>query len=125
MLEELGNSLKNVALAGVGAITILAEKGTELAKECIEKGTVAVERGIEATDTLKAKAEQAAKERRERSTDESLSQMTREERDNLRRRLDELDTLEEEMKAAEEREEKEDTEESTASSCDEEDSPKS
>ena len=39
MLEELGNDLKKIALVGVGAVTILAEKGGEFAKECIEKGT--------------------------------------------------------------------------------------
>ncbi|MCI8477269.1 MAG: hypothetical protein HFE97_02820 [Oscillospiraceae bacterium] len=122
MLEELGNDLKKIALVGVGAVTILAEKGGEFAKECIEKGTVTVERGMEMTDSLRAKAEQAAKERKERSTEESLSQMTREERDQLRRKLDELDHLEEELTEAE----KEETdEEPPSATCCEDENPKS
>lgn len=100
MLEELGNDLKKVALAGVGAVTILAEKGTEIAKECVKKGGVTVEKGKAVTDELKYKAEQAAQERKERNTEENLSRMTKEERDALRRKLDALDILEKEAAEA-------------------------
>ena len=96
MLEELGKDLKQVALAGVGAVAILAEKGSALAKECAKKGAVTVEQGRAVTQELRTKAEQAAQERRARSQEESLARMTREERDALRRKLDDLDSLEEE-----------------------------
>ena len=96
MLEELGRDLKQVALAGVGAAAILAEKGCELARECAKKGAVTVEQGRAVTQELRTKAEQAAGERRARAQEERLARMTREERDALRRKLDDLDALEEE-----------------------------
>lgn len=95
MLEELGRDLKQVALAGVGAAAILAEKGCALAKECAKKGAVTVEQGRVVTQELRTKAEQAAEERRTRAQEERLARMTREERDALRRKLDDLDALEE------------------------------
>lgn len=101
MLEELGHDLKQVALAGVGAITILLEKGGEFAQECISKGATTVEKGREVTEDLRIKAEQAAKERKERCDEENLSRMTQEERDALRAKLDELDKLEAEAAAQE------------------------
>lgn len=100
MLEELGKDLKQVALAGVGAVAILAEKGSALAKECAKKGAVTVEQGRAVTQELRTKAEQAAQERRTRSQEESLARMTREERDALRRKLDDLDSREEAAQAA-------------------------
>lgn len=100
MLEELGKDLKQVALAGVGAAAILAEKGCALAKECARKGAVTVEQGRAATQELRAKAEQAAQERRARSREEELARMTREEREALRRKLDHLDAVEAEAEQA-------------------------
>lgn len=100
MLEELGQDLKKVALAGVGAVTILAEKGTEIAKECVKKGSDTVEKGKAVTGELVSKAEQAAQERKERSAEENLARMTKEEREALRRKLDDLDVLEEEAAKA-------------------------
>lgn len=100
MLEELGKDLKQVALAGVGAAAILAEKGCALAKECAKKGAVTVEQGRVVTQELRTKAEQAAQERRARSQEEQLARMTREEREALRRKLDHLDAMEAEAEQA-------------------------
>lgn len=100
MLEELGKDLMQVALAGVGAVTILAEKGCEIAKECAKKGAVTVEKSKVVTSELRSKAEQAVQERRERCQEENLSRLTKEEREALRRKLDDLDTLEAEAEAA-------------------------
>lgn len=100
MLEELGKDLMQVALAGVGAVTILAEKGCEIAKECAKKGAVTVEKGKVVSGELRYKAEQAAQERRERCREESLARLTKEEREALRSKLDDLDTLEAQAAAA-------------------------
>ena len=94
MLEELGRELKQVALAGVGAVAILAEKGGEAAKVCARRGADTVEKGRAAAEEWRARAEQAAQERRARSEEENLARMTRAERDALRRKLDELDARE-------------------------------
>ena len=109
MLEELGKDLQKIGLAGLGAAAILAEKGGELAKECLKRGEVMAERGRVVSEELKRSAEQAAEERRRRCVQENVSILSQEEREQLRRRLDELDAEETAAGRAEETETPDDT----------------
>ena len=94
MLEELGRELKQVALAGVGAVAILAEKGGEAARICAQRGAETVEKGRAAAEDWRARSEQAAQARQEQADQDRLSRLTRAQREELRRRLDELDAQE-------------------------------
>ena len=38
MLSDLGNDLKNILLAGIGAVAVTAEKADEVIKELVKKG---------------------------------------------------------------------------------------
>ena len=49
MLAELGNDLKNLLLAGVGAVAVTAEKSEELLKELVKRGELTVEQGKSST----------------------------------------------------------------------------
>ena len=80
MMEDLGKSLLNVAMAGIGAVAILAEKAAEVGKVCAEKGAETLEKGRALNEELKRKGEQVAQERRERYANEALGRLTAEER---------------------------------------------
>ena len=99
MMEDLGKSLLNVAMAGIGAVAILAEKAAEVGKVCAEKGAETLEKGRALNEELKRKGEQVAQERRERYANEALGRLTAEEREALRRKLTDLDAKEAEAKA--------------------------
>ena len=99
MMEDLGKSLLNVAMAGIGAVAILAEKAAEVGKACAEKGAETLERGRALNEELKRKGEQVAQERRERYANEALGRLTAEEREALRQKLAELDAKEAAAKA--------------------------
>ena len=55
MLAELGNDLKNILLAGVGAVAVTAEKSEEILKELVKKGELTVEQGKALNEELKHK----------------------------------------------------------------------
>ena len=62
MLAELGNDLKNLLLAGVGAVAVTAEKSEELLKELVKRGELTVEQGKVVNEELKHKAKQKLKD---------------------------------------------------------------
>ena len=99
MMEDLGKSLLNVAMAGIGAVAILAEKAAEVGKVCAEKGAETLEKGRALNEELKRKGEQVAQERRERYANEPLGRLPAGEREALRRKLADLDAKEAEAKA--------------------------
>ena len=43
MLSDLGNDLKNILLAGIGAVAVTAEKADEVIKELVKKGEITLE----------------------------------------------------------------------------------
>lgn len=105
------DTLKNIFLAGVGAVSMSAEKSREMVDKLVEKGKITVEEGKalnqelkhkadEAADKAKAKAESAKKEAEEKVKNEEkaggeddisdfLSKLTPEQRETLRKQLDE------------------------------------
>lgn len=103
MLEELGKDLMNIAMAGVGAVAILTEKAVEVGKVCAEKGAETLEKGKALNEELKRRGEQVAQEHRERCANEALERLSAKEREELRRKLSELDEKEAAAKAEAER----------------------
>ncbi|WKY42910.1 phasin family protein [Eubacteriaceae bacterium ES2] len=53
MLTSIGEDLKKVFLAGVGAVATTAEKSQELINELVEKGELTVEQGKVLNEELK------------------------------------------------------------------------
>lgn len=101
MMEDLSKTLADIALAGIGLGVIAVEKSGELIKVCAERGGEFLDKSKAAGEEWKVKAEQKAAEGRERCKQEYIEHMTEAERDDLRRRLDEVTARKaEETKAA-------------------------
>lgn len=90
MLEDLSKTLADVALAGIGLTVMAVEKSGELIKVCAERGNEFLEKSKAAGEEWKVKAEQKAAEGRERCKQDYIEHMTDSEREDLRRRLDEI-----------------------------------
>lgn len=99
MWQDLEKALRNVAYAGVGVAALALEKAGEVGKVLVEKGEVAVEQGKQFNEELQQKLQDAAQKRQEERFNNTVSAMSAEEREELRRRLAELDELEKEAEA--------------------------
>ncbi|NCE64355.1 hypothetical protein D1159_07075 [Pseudoflavonifractor sp. 524-17] len=99
MWDKFSDALMNVAFAGVGAAAIAVEKAGEVGKVLVEKGEEAVEQGRQLNDELQEKGRAISKERQEQRFNAAIAALTAEERQALRKKLDDLD--EEERQAAE------------------------
>lgn len=53
MLKSLGEDLKKIMLAGIGAVAVTSEKSMELIDDLVKKGQVTVEQGKELNEELK------------------------------------------------------------------------
>ena len=62
-MDELGENLKKVLLAGVGAIAVTAEKSKDLLDEMVKKGEITVEQGKVLNEELKHNIRQTMKEK--------------------------------------------------------------
>jgi hypothetical protein len=62
MLAELGEGLKNILLAGVGAVAITAEKSAEIIDALVKKGELTVEQGKVLNEELKRNIKEKVKE---------------------------------------------------------------
>lgn len=56
---DLGKDLKNLLLAGIGAVAVTAEKSQALLDELVKKGELTVEQGKALNAELKHKVEEA------------------------------------------------------------------
>lgn len=110
MLNDIGNDLKNILLAGVGAVAFTAEKSAELVKELVKKGELTVEQGKALSEELKRKYREANPQPQEGAGAVDVEHMSREEREALRRKLESLEA--QEMERAEETNATEEPEES-------------
>lgn len=88
MLSDLGNDLKNILLAGIGAVAVTAEKADEVIKELVKKGEITLEQGKALNEELKHRVKKAPSASK---TGMDVEQMTPEERAELKRKLEELD----------------------------------
>lgn len=61
MLDKLGEDLKKILLAGVGAVAVTAEKSGELVEKLVEKGQLTVEQGKVLNEELKHNAKEKVK----------------------------------------------------------------
>lgn len=62
-MDGLGENLKKVMLAGVGAVAVTAEKPKELLDEMVKKGELTVEQGKVLNEELKHNIRQTMKEK--------------------------------------------------------------
>lgn len=62
-MDGLGENLKKVMLAGVGAVAVTAEKSKELLDEMVKKGELTVEQGKVLNEELKHDIRQTMKEK--------------------------------------------------------------
>ena len=111
MWEDLGKTLTDVALAGVGLVALGAEQAGKVGKILVEKGEVAVAQGRKRGEEIQQKMQEDAQRRREEQFNERIDALDAAQREELRRRLAELDELE--RQAAEAAAEAEKAEEAT------------
>lgn len=82
--------LKDIVYGSVGAVAATIEAGSSLAKVLVEKGEAAVRQGQERAGELKQAMQKACDDAR-KEPEIDISCLTRAQRDELRRRLDEMD----------------------------------
>lgn len=95
-MSEIGKELKNIILAGIGAVATTAEKSESLLKELIKKGELTVEQGKVLNEELKhkvCKTDSCCKngEGEKDAKQVDVENMTKEERSELKRRIEELE----------------------------------
>lgn len=59
---KLGDGLKNILLAGVGAVAVTAEKSKEIVDQLVEKGELTVEQGKVMNEELKRNFKEKVKD---------------------------------------------------------------
>ena len=109
MVDELGKVLADVCLASVGLVALAAEQVGKAGKILVEKGAVALEEGRKHGAELQRKYQEDAKRRREEQFNQRINEMTAQQREELRRRLAELDDLEREAAQADDIDDEDDT----------------
>ena len=94
-MDNLGESLKKVMLAGVGALATTAEKSKEILDDLVKKGELTVEQGKVLNEELKHNVKKAVKENvtikvkpsSPEELEELLDKMTPEQLDQLKEKL--------------------------------------
>ena len=109
MVDELGKVLADVGLASVGLVALAAEQVGKAGKILVEKGAVALEEGRKHGAEFQRKYQEDAKRRREEQFNQRINEMTAQQREELRRRLAELDDLEREAAQADDIDDEDDT----------------
>ena len=105
-MNELENIVKSVVYGGIGAAASIVEAGNSIARALVEKGQETVRANQETVDQIKETAEDLKRRVRafcERFMDDGVidaSCLTREQRDEVRRQLDEQDELDRAAEAA-------------------------
>lgn len=94
MWEDLGKALVNVAYAGVGAVALAAEQAGKLGKVLVERGEEALDQAGRYSEELQQKVQEDLQRRRDEALDEKISALDAKQREDLRRRLAELDEIE-------------------------------
>lgn len=105
-MNELENIVKSVVYGGIGAAATLVEKGGDIARALVEKGQETVRANQDTVDQIRDTAEDLKRrvvEFCEKFMNDDVidaSCLTREQRDELRRQLDEQDELDSEAAAS-------------------------
>ena len=100
MAEGFGKVLADVGLASVGLVALAAEQVGKAGKFLVEKGAGAMEEGRRHGEELQRKYREDAQRRRDEQFEQRVSEMSAQQRAELRRRLTELDDLEQEIAQA-------------------------
>ena len=111
-MDGLGENLKKVLLAGVGAVAVTAEKSKELLDEMVKKGELTVEQGKVLNEELKHNRRKTVKEKVNVSVkpsspeelQELLGKMTPEQLSQLKETLQKMEEEPEKEGAEEEQE---------------------
>ena len=98
-MDILGDSIKKVLLAGIGAVAVTAEKSKEILDEMVKKGELTVEQGKALNEELKHNIKKTVKENVNVSVKTStpeeltelLSKMTPEQMEQLKARIQEVE----------------------------------
>lgn len=91
-------SLKNLLLAGIGAMAVTYDKAEEMVGELVKKGELTVSQGRELNEELKRKIREKKEEAASSETAEKVKSMlsglsfaSKQDVEELRRRVDELE----------------------------------
>jgi polyhydroxyalkanoate synthesis regulator phasin len=87
---DISETLKTILLAGVGAVAKTAESSKTIIDELVKKGEITVNQGKVLNEELKHKFEEG----KIQSYADAVEKMTKEQRDALRKKLDEVDSSE-------------------------------
>lgn len=98
-MENLGDSMKKILLAGIGAVAVTTEKSKEILDEMVKKGELTVEQGKALNEELKHNIKKTVKEKVNVSVkasspeelDELLSAMTPEQLEALKSRIQDME----------------------------------
>ncbi|MBQ9069654.1 MAG: hypothetical protein IJ131_11490 [Eggerthellaceae bacterium] len=80
-MTTLGDGVKNIFLAGIGAMAFTAEKGKELVDQLVEKGEITVDQGRQLNEELKRKTDESTSGLREGALETTMRMMTPEDRE--------------------------------------------
>ena len=80
-MATIGETLRDIMFAGIGAVAITAEKGKEVIDTLVEKGELTVDQGKQLNQELKRAASNTAQSIRENAVEARMKVMTPEERD--------------------------------------------
>jgi polyhydroxyalkanoate synthesis regulator phasin len=92
-MNELTDLVKNILYGAVGAVATVVEKSGDVVDACVEKGKETVEQGRATAAELKQKWKESC-EAAAQEEEIDVASMTSEERQELRRKLDEADAAE-------------------------------
>ncbi len=89
MLSTIGDELKKVFLAGLGAMAVSIEKSKELIDELVEKGELTIEQGKVLNEELKHNVKESMEEAKKTKKDQikDLEKMSAEELDALEQKI--------------------------------------
>ena len=88
--EVIGDGFKNVFLAGLGALSLGAEKGKELVDVLVKQGEISFEQGKEINSELQRRAAAAAETARDAALEARMKAMSADERDAFAAKVAEL-----------------------------------
>ena len=108
-MDQLGESIRKLILAGIGAVAMTKEKSADVLKDLVKKGELTVEQGKALNEELKHNIKSTVKEKvnvkvktsSPEELDELLDKMTPEQMALLKQRIDEMEKKQEEFEAAE------------------------
>ena len=87
-MEGLGDNIKKILLAGIGAVAVTAEKSKDLLDEMVKKGELTVEQGKALNEELKHNIKKTVKkESGSDEVDELFERLTPEQLEKLKERI--------------------------------------